>query len=258
MAARKNPFPGMNPYLEDSWSDVHASLIAYFAKALQYHLPAGLFARIRVSSTFEYGHGVLVRSTCESEQMAEAWALASKPGMSTEAPPETEYDSLGSQYARYRWIEVVDAKADNVVITNVDVLTPSNKGSNYEAYMLKRQRALSAGVNYVEVDLLRQPVGEYYCSSAARADDSPYTISITQAGSPLSTQVYHVGLLQPLPAVRIPLRTREEAVTVELQPLLNAAYEDGAYGQTINYQQPLEPPLTPEALAYIASGHHSA
>lgn len=36
---RTNPFPGMNPFLERHWSDVHTKLIAYIADALAEQLP---------------------------------------------------------------------------------------------------------------------------------------------------------------------------------------------------------------------------
>ena len=41
----KNPFPGMNPYLEGHWPDVHSSLIIYTRDQLQEKLPEGLLAR---------------------------------------------------------------------------------------------------------------------------------------------------------------------------------------------------------------------
>ena len=41
-----NPFPGINPYLEKYWRDVHASFIVYAREALQERLPPGLVARI--------------------------------------------------------------------------------------------------------------------------------------------------------------------------------------------------------------------
>jgi hypothetical protein len=35
----KNPFPGMNPYLEAHWWDVHTSLVPYMRNQLQRNLP---------------------------------------------------------------------------------------------------------------------------------------------------------------------------------------------------------------------------
>ncbi len=37
-----NPFPGMDPYLEQHWGDVHHRLVQYASDQLQEHLPADL------------------------------------------------------------------------------------------------------------------------------------------------------------------------------------------------------------------------
>src|SRR4051812_7293071 len=42
----KNPFPGMNPWLEEYWQDVHASLLVYARDQLNIKLPQGFQARI--------------------------------------------------------------------------------------------------------------------------------------------------------------------------------------------------------------------
>jgi hypothetical protein len=41
-----SPFPGMDPYLEAHWGDVHASLIIYAREQLQKELPRDLRARV--------------------------------------------------------------------------------------------------------------------------------------------------------------------------------------------------------------------
>ncbi len=41
-----SPFPGMDPYLESHWGDVHASLVIYIRDALQGLLPVDLRARV--------------------------------------------------------------------------------------------------------------------------------------------------------------------------------------------------------------------
>ena len=45
MMKQNNPFPGMNPWLQNHWSDVHTKLIAYIADALSPELPSALSAR---------------------------------------------------------------------------------------------------------------------------------------------------------------------------------------------------------------------
>lgn len=41
-----SPFPGMDPYLEQHWRDVHSRLVTYASDALQALLPADLLARV--------------------------------------------------------------------------------------------------------------------------------------------------------------------------------------------------------------------
>ena len=40
----QNPFPGMNPWLQRKWSDVHTMLIGYIRDALSPELPPDLAA----------------------------------------------------------------------------------------------------------------------------------------------------------------------------------------------------------------------
>ena len=42
----KSPFPGMDPYLEQYWRDVHHRLVTYACDQLQFTLPGGLRARM--------------------------------------------------------------------------------------------------------------------------------------------------------------------------------------------------------------------
>jgi hypothetical protein len=57
----KSPFPGMDPYLEQFWPDLHARLILYASDQLEEQLPADLIARVEervVLETEEDSHGV--------------------------------------------------------------------------------------------------------------------------------------------------------------------------------------------------------
>src|SRR6266702_1884018 len=42
----KSPFPGMDPYLEQHWGDVHHNLITFAQGLLNEHLPHDLRARV--------------------------------------------------------------------------------------------------------------------------------------------------------------------------------------------------------------------
>src|SRR5438105_10680253 len=43
----KSPFPGMDPYLEQHWGDVHHNLITFAQGLLNEHLPDDLRARVQ-------------------------------------------------------------------------------------------------------------------------------------------------------------------------------------------------------------------
>ena len=45
-----SPFPGMDPYLEQYWQDVHARLILYACDQLEDQLPGNLIARVPAGS----------------------------------------------------------------------------------------------------------------------------------------------------------------------------------------------------------------
>jgi hypothetical protein len=51
-----NPFPGMNPYLEDRalWNDFHASVVIYIRNALQPHLRPRYVARVEERVYLEF------------------------------------------------------------------------------------------------------------------------------------------------------------------------------------------------------------
>ncbi len=51
----KSPFPGMHPYLEARWGDVHTSLITYARDQLQRQMPRELRVRVEEHVTVQIG-----------------------------------------------------------------------------------------------------------------------------------------------------------------------------------------------------------
>ena len=50
----KNPFPGMNPFLEKRWSDFHTRFNVAISDALNQRLPGDLEARVEESVSVDY------------------------------------------------------------------------------------------------------------------------------------------------------------------------------------------------------------
>ena len=71
-----------------------------------------------------------------------------------------------------------------------------------------------------------------------------YQVCGRRGWRPEQCEVYPVPLRGPLPAIRIPLRRKDEDVRLDLQAVLEQAYRKGRYALTINYAEPPDPPLT--------------
>jgi Protein of unknown function (DUF4058) len=153
-----SPFPGMDPYLEQHWRDVHSSLIIYIRDALQLDLPEGLVARVeeRVFLEPEEGPGrglypdvrLIERSSAPSTGETEAGVGLAEPLTIPLPAPERLTEG---------YVEVVDATSGNKVITVIEVLSLSNKvpGDGQRLYLQKQQDLLQTNANLVEIDLLR-------------------------------------------------------------------------------------------------------
>ena len=250
-----SPFPGMDPYLESHWGDVHTSLTTYARDQLRDKLPGDLRARIQ-----EYVH---LRQ--DDEQPKQRWApdvrIVQPPSGTVSRPPADESGALATRPLivpfltewTERWIEIQDAHSGDL-ITSIEFLSPGNKQTREQrdAFHKKQKDLLQAGVNLVEIDLLRRgdwaltiPENEVPDSHAY-----PYRISVIRAQRPKFAECYPTSLRSPLPVINIPLRTGERDVLLELQPLISAAWERGDYAD-IDYSKAPCPRFRPDDEAWI-------
>ena len=154
-----SPFPGMDPYLEAHWRDVHARLIIYACDALQGFLPSPLRARVEESVLLEMPMGLadhplypdvrVVEYTSErgvETERAGGVALLEPLLVEVEVEPPTE-----------TFLEIIDRESGNRVVTVIEFLSPSNKspGPNREQYVRKQREVCSSDSNLVEIDLNR-------------------------------------------------------------------------------------------------------
>ena len=148
-----------------------------------------------------------------------------------------------------RWVEILDTTSGNRVVTAIEVLSPWNKrsGTLNRRYRRKVGRYLDAGVNVVELDLLRSRRVRLEVTEADLPPDrrSAYYACVHRAADPDRWEVYPLPLRRPLPPVPVPLRPGDADVMLELQPILSRIYEEGAHDD-IDYRQPPTPRLTPD------------
>ena len=248
----ENPFPGMDPWMEQQWGDAHHSLITYARDKLRLVLPADLrprvVERVFVESPFS-PEGVRFPDLRVVEYLSTAplpSGSADHAGVSTAEPLVLE---LAAEPITEGFIQITDATSGNRVVSVVEVLSPSNKrpGEGQKAYLDKQQECRNGGVNLVEIDLLRggQRILLAREDRVPASHRTPYRVSVWRATRPTSVEVYRVPLRERLPAVRIPLRPQDQDVVLDLQPLLNDAYRNGSY-ETTNYDRDPVPRLDPQ------------
>lgn len=255
-----SPFPGMDPYLEAHWRDVHARWIIYTCAALQADLPASLFARVEERVFFEADE-VVGQSSYPDVRVVEYQLSPGRlaPTAQTDAASvlleEPVVIHVAAEPATETYIEIIDASTGNRVVTAIEVLSPSNKiaGPGQDLYLAKQKEMLQGGVNLVEIDLIRQ--GERVTSLPGRQQPakvrSLYQACVWRA-SRAQFEIYPIPLANRLPRIRIPLRPTDTDLRLDLQAILEQAYRNGRYFATLDYSKPLEPALAKEDAALVA------
>lgn len=245
-----SPFPGMDPYLEAHWRDVHARLIIYASDALQGVLPRGLRARVEESVLLETPKGlgdhplypdvrvVEYTSKRESSTRLDVHVAVAEPLLvETEAEPVTE-----------PYLEIIDRESGNRVVTVIEFLSPSNKspGPNREQYLRKQREVCSSDANLVEIDLNRFGMHAlaFTLEHIKPQFRTPYMACVRRATRRGLAEVYPMPLWACLPNVKIPLRPDDADVPLDLQALVAQCYRNGGYEGTLNYAADPDPPLS--------------
>lgn len=238
----KSPFPGMDPYLESRWGDVHVSLLTYISDRIQGQLASDLVARIADPPT-AVSPSVINANLADDDERGFGEASdnftdsistgASKPLLVFDEPVRIP-----------RHIQILNANGDGSVVTVIEVLCQSNKLTRRGRwnYYRRQDHCLSADINLVEIDLLR--CGRYVLALDLELihPEKRLTYMMCVKSTDL-TAVYGASLRQPLPTLPVPLRWREKEVVLELQAIVDLVYERGRYWK-LDYSQPLDPPLS--------------
>jgi hypothetical protein len=245
----KSPFPGMDPYLERHWEDVHTSLIGYVADALQPQLAEGLIARMEEKVYVEdegEGRTWLRRPDVRVVESPTPWKPQEGAAATAVADEPVMLEPMGDPI-RHRSVLIYDS-AGNRIVTAIEILSPWNKtpGKALRTYLAKRRQYLDSEVNLVEIDLVRAGewtvmIGEYQIPPNLRTTYRVTVVKPEERG-PL---LYAIGLRAKLPTIKVPLRPQDEPAKLNLAELIEKAYVMGRYGR-MDYSRPCEPPLEGE------------
>ncbi len=242
-----SPFPGMDPYLEEHWRDVHHRLVTYSCDQLQTRLPAGLRARMEermfVEADWRENRSIYPDVHVVERGSTHAVALAAETDIALAEPLVIR---LGDEPATQGFIEIIDVSSGNRLVTVIEFVSPSNKlpGRGKDLYQRKQEECIAARVSLVEIDLTR--TGErallYSSYRIPPSHRTTYQICVERGYKAGSIEVYRVPLDEPLPAIRIPLRGSDPDVPLQIQPLIDQCYRNGRYDD-LDYKGDPVPPL---------------
>lgn len=245
----QNPFPGMNPYLEQAelWHQVHNRLIVALADELTPQIAPKYRVSIeeRVYSSVDdillvgiADVAVAKRNNVETGAILTNTKLL-KPSKVKLPMPEQVIE---------RFLEIRSTQSREVV-TVIEVLSPKNKRSKEgrTVYESKRQKILVSATNLVEIDLLR--LGEALPILGVTKTD--YCILVSRSHQRPDADLYSFNLQDTIPSFPIPLRWQEVEPLIDLQRLLNEIYERARFDLAIDYSQVLKPALPSEQETWV-------
>jgi hypothetical protein len=242
----------MDPYLEDPglWPDVHARLIAIASEFLGQIIRPKYYVRIEqrvyISDETDVGRPVMVPDLRIAYRPShEGSAFVPGGGTAVEVAEPIEAITMIEEEIRESYIELVD-RVDRSVVTVIEILSPTNKvpGSHgRESYDRKRLEVMNSPTSLVEIDLLRTglPIPVY-----GGIPPHEYLVHVSRGGKRPGGRLWPIRLSQRLPPIGVPLKPEDGSVALDLEAVLNTAYDRAGYDLELDYRVDPVPPLEGE------------
>jgi hypothetical protein len=266
-----SPFPGMDPYLEAPgiWSDFHHAFATELSSALNHTLPRHYYSRLETRPEIgivepeRQAHQPVPDITVvrHPRHPADGGGVAVLGRARVEVSKSYEVDVL-FEPIRHPFVEIRDPSSGHKLITLIEILSPSNKrpGPDRKTYLKKQREVLASNANLIELDLLRRgqratPHFRLEAFLAALEPPPAYVVLVNRAERRVDGntgyQVFPCRLREWLPCIPVPLRPGEPDVPLDLQFVVNAAYDRGPYNRgAVDYARPPEPPLSGDDVAW--------
>jgi hypothetical protein len=241
-----SPFPGMDPYLEGRlWSDVHHELASVIRELLVSQISPTYVARIAPYTVVDtepgedvgifYPDVEVLHRRSDLQEPREAYASGSGRYIT---PPTLSIPATSPIEVRIPTVEIHDRENDRL-ITAIEILSPVNKRRpGLEPYRKKRSQLHAAGIQLLEIDLLRRGRRPFVHPQVPPAH---YLVTLMRAGEN-RTDVWAIQMKDSLPVLPVPLRAPDPDAMLDLGQALATAYERGQYQLSIDYRQKPPPP----------------
>jgi Protein of unknown function (DUF4058) len=247
-----SPFPGMNPYLENSvfWAELHHRLITAIADNIELNIPPQYRVAIEQRTYLsDNSDSVLVgipdvtifcQKAASQQHSLDNKQISTSEGITVMMPiPENVTES---------YLEIREVST-GFVVTTIEILSPKNKrqGEGRKAYELKRKQVLASLSHLVEIDLLRSGKPMPILGEITPTD---YHILVSRSELRPRAKLYGFNVREPIPTFALPLQSEDTEPILDLQSLLHGIYNRARYYLTIDYNQEPIPPFKPEDVVW--------
>jgi hypothetical protein len=245
----------MDPYLETPglWPDVHHGLISEIQAQLNRRLRPKYHVRVEervyISDENDPGRKAIVADVQIAESPKSLPTPSYSNSESTAVAEPLLMTTMIEDEIREARVEIIDANGRSVVAV-IEVLSPTNKikGSRGRAsYEEKRREVMMSPSHLIEIDLLREGDHIHTRELFPPAD---YYVHVSRTGDRPKGYVWPILLTQRLPVIFIPLKPEDPDAELDLQAVLNTAYDRAAYDLVVDYTRQPVPPLTDETAAW--------
>ena len=246
-----SPFPGMDPFLEAPglWPDVHARLIGIASEFLGKQFRPKYYVRVEervyISDENDPGRTVMVPDLRIAFRPGYGGTRFTRRGLGGRRRQAERGDTLIEEEIHESYIEIID-RTERLVVTVIEIFSPTNKfaGSRgRESYEAKRPDFMRSPSHLVEIDLLRR--GEPIPVNGG-IPPHEYLVHIFRSGRRPKATLWPIRLSQHLPPIKVPLKPDEGDAVLDLQAVLDTAYDRAGYDLEMDYKADPVPPLEPE------------
>ena len=252
----ENPFPGMDPYLEDPelWHGIHLGIIVGLARLLGLRLRPDYIVRVKDRVYVSEESDCDGQRQCYIPDVVTPDDGAAVPTSVVAAESSQSSDAIAVQLPygdvqRQRYLEIRRV-SNRELVAVVELLVPGNKiGVGRPAYIAKRTEVIQSMSHLVEIDLLRagrpMPV-------IGDVPPSHYRILVndTRRMEPVA-DLYPFNIQSDVPRFLMPLAEGSEGIVIDLKPILDEVYGLGSYDLDIDYRQDPPSPLSDDDRAWL-------
>lgn len=246
-----SPFPGMDPFVEmQEWPDFHATYVTVIRELLAPQVRPRYVVRVERRVYLEEPFDepdqaipdVAILEGRRGSRSSSGTALLAEPTAAI-VPVEC---LLPEAEEHHEYFLVLRDRKTLRIVTLIELLSPTNKRAGRQGrdrYLEKRDEILQSRTNLVELDLLR---GGQRLPMQTALPPGDYYALVRRAWRRRRAAVYAWTLQQKMPPIPIPLRNDEPEPTLDLQAAFDLTYDRAAYQDSLDYSQPLRPPIAAE------------